>query len=299
MYDDADDKDLIIVDEAMHGGIARWLPTLVVLTAVAGFVSLAWYAYHAGTQSVKDEDLLVVEADTSPIKEKPLDPGGMQFPDQDKTVFDTFSAKQAQPPKVERVLPTPEEPAVGFIKEDVRTVPPEAAKALAPAKPEQVIAPDAKVSEEGVAIKMPRSEEAPKPTASETPKPSDTKPAPKLVKDVPAASSEAQTYIAKTEIAKTETPAPKTAAPAAGGTVKAQLGAYRSQEEAQAAWAKLLKKYPELLSGRERVIVKADLGERGVYYRLRVAGFTNALDAKGFCDKLSTAGQACMLASDK
>ncbi len=71
-------------------------------------MALAWYAYHAGTQSTKDEDLLVVEADKTPMKEKPLDPGGMKFPNQDKTIFETFS--NAQPPKVERVLPAPEEP---------------------------------------------------------------------------------------------------------------------------------------------------------------------------------------------
>ena len=61
---------------------------------VAGFVALAWYAYHAGTQSVKDEDLIVVEADKTPMKEKPVDPGGMQFPNQDKTIFDTFAGQR-------------------------------------------------------------------------------------------------------------------------------------------------------------------------------------------------------------
>src|SRR4051812_38416219 len=109
MNKEADGTDLIIV--ASNSGLTRWAPLVIVLAVVAGFVTLSWYAYHAGIQSVKEEDLMVVEADKTPIKEKPADPGGMQIPNQDKTVFETFSANNAkQPPKVERVLPVPEEP---------------------------------------------------------------------------------------------------------------------------------------------------------------------------------------------
>lgn len=296
MYEEPEDRDLIMVDEALTSGVARWLPTLVVMTAVAGFVSLAWYAYHAGTQSVKDEDLIVVEADKSPMKEKPLDPGGMQFPDQDKTVFDTFSGKQGQPPKVERVLPTPEEPmaqadasgTVGFIKEEARTAPADTSK------PEQVIAPDEKKPDAAPAVKTPKAEEAPKkPIVSETPKAAPAKTP--IIAEVPAVNSGTKGYVAKKE---TAAPA-KTGSPAAGGAVKAQLGAYRSENEALAAWGKMIKKYPDLLSGRQRLIVKADLGERGTYWRLRVPGFANAIEGKSFCDKLSAKGQACMLTGDK
>ena len=109
MKNEADLSDLVIVSN--DSGLTRWAPLVVVLGVVAGFVTLSWYAYHAGIQSVKEEDLVVVEADKTPMKEKPSDPGGMQFPNQDKTVFETFSGNNAkQPPKVERVLPVPEEP---------------------------------------------------------------------------------------------------------------------------------------------------------------------------------------------
>jgi hypothetical protein len=109
MRNESDKKNLIIVDEDKRG-LSRWAPTVVVFCVVGGFFLLSWYAYHAGIQSVRDEDLVVVEADKTPLKEKPADPGGMQFPNQDKTIFDTFSGNAQQPAKVERVLPTPEEP---------------------------------------------------------------------------------------------------------------------------------------------------------------------------------------------
>ncbi|MEZ5690700.1 MAG: SPOR domain-containing protein [Rickettsiales bacterium] len=89
--------------------ISKWIPPLVLISAIVGFVCLAWYAYDIGKQSATEEDLLVIEASDEPIKEVPLDPGGMKFPNQDKTVFDTFS-KDNTTAKVERIMPPPEEP---------------------------------------------------------------------------------------------------------------------------------------------------------------------------------------------
>lgn len=110
MRNEYDKKNLVLADEDAVHGFIRWIPTLVVLCVVGGFFSLSWYAYHAGIESVKDDDLLVIEADKTPMKEKPADPGGMQFPNQDKTIFDTFSANKRPAQNVERILPSPEAP---------------------------------------------------------------------------------------------------------------------------------------------------------------------------------------------
>ena len=105
------DVDDIIADTHQASSVGRWVPFAVVSFAFAGFIGLAWYAYHSGTQTIREEDLVVIEADRTPIKEKPEDPGGMKFPNQDKTVFETFAGSgNQQPPRVERVLPPPEEP---------------------------------------------------------------------------------------------------------------------------------------------------------------------------------------------
>lgn len=84
-------------------------PNMILLGAVSGFILLAWYAYNAGTPPPREDDLLVIEADKTPVKEIPKNPSGMEFPNQDKTIFETFSTNK-QPDKVERVLPPPEEP---------------------------------------------------------------------------------------------------------------------------------------------------------------------------------------------
>ncbi len=282
-----DDKDFMLPDEEyVPGNVGRWLPATVVLAVVCGFMTLAWYAYHAGTQAVKDDELLVVEADKTPVKEKPADPGGMQFPGQDKTVFDAFSGNTQAPAKVERVLPSPEEP---MPKEAENAAPP--VKEL-PAQAEQVIGEPkpvesiAKVEEAPHQIIEEKPVEAAKiDTASENGKlsPASGKASalPSLVEHKPAAPTPQAKKIA-----------------ADAGAYLVQLGAYRSDAEAHAAWKKIQKQHPAL-SGHEPSVVKADLGQRGVYYRLRAGGFADAGTAKGFCQKLSGAGQACMTVANK
>ena len=49
------------------------------------------------------------------------------------------------------------------------------------------------------------------------------------------------------------------------------------------------------LSDKEPLIVKADLGSKGVYYRLRTGGFASSAEAKEFCSALTAKGQACII----
>lgn len=95
----------------------------------------------------------------------------------------------------------------------------------------------------------------------------------------------------------TSKPAPKEEAKPAqtGGNVKVQLGAYRSEKEAQTAFDGMKKKLPAL-SGKTPIVVRADLGDKGIYYRLRLGGFASDAEAKGFCKDLTAKGQACIIA---
>jgi len=81
------------------------LLTAVILLAFAGII---WYAYPRGAEKYVDMDVPVVKADTSPVKAEPVDPGGMEVPHQDSTVFDPLEKKASG--EVEKLLPTPEEP---------------------------------------------------------------------------------------------------------------------------------------------------------------------------------------------
>lgn len=305
-----DTEEDAIMEDATRKAV-RWVPTAVVLVALGGFFTLAWYAYHSGQQSLKEEDLLVVEADKTPIKEKPLDPGGMKFPNQDKTIFNTFSANGGQtPPKVERVLPAPEEPMpkeadlsetktwVNEKLQDKQDKAPDA-PASAPVVAAPVVSAP-KPEEKPVAEKVPEkivekpvekvSEKAAVPAIPAPVTPVElAMPAPKPEEAKPSANKEA----VEAALAP-QKPVEKPKAKDNAKSAKVQLGAYRSEKEAREAWKKIQKKYPEL-ADKTVYIVKADLGGKGVYYRLRAGGLASAADAKSLCNRLSAKGQACLV----
>lgn len=104
--------------------------------------------------------------------------------------------------------------------------------------------------------------------------------------EVPAKKEPVKAAQKKTAEKKAEKPATK------GGAYQVQLGAFKSDAEARAAWKKISSKFSSVLTGGP-VVVKADL-PTGTFYRLRTAGFASADAAKAACTKLSAAGQACM-----
>jgi cell division septation protein DedD len=85
------------------------------------------------------------------------------------------------------------------------------------------------------------------------------------------------------------------AAPAveAGGFV-VQLSAQRSEAEAQAAFRSLQSKYAAL-SGRDPLIRRKDLGEKGIFFAAQVGPFGVKSDADQLCEALKTAGGACFV----
>jgi tetratricopeptide (TPR) repeat protein len=75
----------------------------------------------------------------------------------------------------------------------------------------------------------------------------------------------------------------------------AQLGAWRSEQEARDGWAVAQGSASGLLDGLTPVIVRAEVAGRGVFYRLRVAP---ALPVAQFCAGLARKSLACIPARD-
>jgi len=130
---------------------------------------------------------------------------------------------------------------------------------------------------------------APQPAASVA-----AKPAPAMVKPVPAKPAPSAVAIAAKPVAL---PAPESAAPAAtpaasGGSLL-QIGAYKSEADANAAWTAYKAKHAALLAGLSSDVKQVDLGAKGTWYRLRiVAGDKNS--AAALCDKLKAEAAACI-----
>jgi cell division protein FtsN len=101
--------------------------------------------------------------------------------------------------------------------------------------------------------------------------------------------------VANTAVASAS-PAPVATAPdASSGSYVLQIGSYKSQDEANASWKTFQAKHP-ILGGYESDVKKADLGDKGVWYRLRAGSFATKDAATAFCDKLKADGGDCLLA---
>jgi cell division septation protein DedD len=91
------------------------------------------------------------------------------------------------------------------------------------------------------------------------------------------------------------TPTQTAPAPSAGGGYVVQISSQKSEADAQASFRALQGKFPAVLGSRSPLIKRADLGEKGVYYRAMVGPFGSPDEASQFCGNLKTAGGQCVV----
>jgi len=87
-------------------------------------------------------------------------------------------------------------------------------------------------------------------------------------------------------------PVPPTAPAAASGYL-VQLSAQTSAEAAESTFADLQQRYGPILGSLEPNIERADLGDRGIYYRVRVGPWGERAEAVQVCEALQAAGGDC------
>lgn len=95
-----------------------------------------------------------------------------------------------------------------------------------------------------------------------------------------------------TQTAAAPSPA-EPAQPALRGYV-VQVSARRSKADAEASFRSLQSKFPRQLGSRTATIERADLGAKGIYYRVMVGPFMSAGAADQFCSSLKAAGGQCV-----
>ncbi len=81
------------------------------------------------------------------------------------------------------------------------------------------------------------------------------------------------------------------------GRYVVQLGAFRSEEQALDSWGKLRNRLPVVMDVTTADVQRADLGAKGIYYRLRAAAFGDRTTASAFCNALKAKGQDCIVVS--
>jgi hypothetical protein len=77
------------------------------------------------------------------------------------------------------------------------------------------------------------------------------------------------------------------------GSARIQLASVRSEDAARQEWDRLRRANPDLLGSTSATPVRADVAEKGVFYRLRTAPIA---DAERVCSELKRRNIGCIIA---
>ena len=260
----------------------RLLPKGVLTgAALFAFTAIIWYAYPRGQEKFSGLDIPTISADKSVYKFKPENPGGMEVPHQDSTVFDPIDNRSADSARVERLGAPPEEP-----------VDKDAAISTAPI--------DKKMEKLNLESQLttPVSEDTEKVIA-----PVVEEEAPAMPAEKPAAAKETKAVekpkAVKAEAKPAAKPAAKSAekpaavAAAAGGNF-IQLGSYKDIAAAKADWAVLQRKFPQTLGKMKMRTQRVEIAGKGTFNRLQ-AGAPSPARAAEVCKLLKGSGTSCIV----
>lgn len=90
-----------------------------------------------------------------------------------------------------------------------------------------------------------------------------------------------------------QAPVRQSASAGAGSGYAVQLGSFRSETEAEAAWQAAMRRLGTALQDRDHLVQRADIPGKGVYYRLRVGPMSARTAASALCSTLKSQGQDC------
>lgn len=263
-----------------------------VLLVVGGAAMAAtyFYAFQQGLEEGQRSLPPVVLAEKTPIKVPAENvPGGVAVKPDDLNIYGVMRGEAS--PETPRAVPaSPADNATGTIESLIAETEDPFEKALNVPK---AVAEDAalpagntiRVLEESDNVKVspPRPELNRAPRAAVTTLPPAVKPDPTpATKPAPIAKA-------------TPTPVPVTATAGKREDFMVQLAASRSRALARGVYSKLQSNYNDLLGRRDPLILRVDLGDKGIFYRVNVPGFESRNAATQFCANLKSRGQDCLI----
>src|SRR5690348_8991329 len=81
----------------------------------------------------------------------------------------------------------------------------------------------------------------------------------------------------------------------AAGGFNVQLLAQKTKEEAETSFRALQAKYPKILGGRDPIIRRKDLGDKGVFFGAQIGPFASRTEANELCSNLKAQGGSCLV----
>jgi hypothetical protein len=93
-----------------------------------------------------------------------------------------------------------------------------------------------------------------------------------------------------------QAPGPSKPAAAKGAGTRLQLGSLRSEEAARQEWERIKHKNADLLGSLSASAVRADLGDKGIYYRIQTGPVAEPASAERICGELKQRNIGCIIA---
>lgn len=251
------------------------------IAVVAGGLGGAGYWFYNQGQPIQDDGKLpILLPDPSPIKIRPEDPGGMEVPHRNTTVYDQLSDVDPDANVVLQELP------------DM----PRAPEATATKKPASDAETPPKPTEESEVVN-----EA-DPITETANAPEDESDAVKAPEIATPALTDAQKALAAAEQREAETKSPKQPSEAGSSTVvvskgdfRIQLASVREENGASAEWKRLSSKNKDLLGDLQMFVQRTDIEGKGVYYRLQAGPLSDATAAEKLCADLKQRNVGCLI----
>jgi hypothetical protein len=83
---------------------------------------------------------------------------------------------------------------------------------------------------------------------------------------------------------------------AKGEGARLQLGSVRTEDAARQEWERIKRKNPDILGSLSATPIRADLGDKGVYYRIQTAPMADPTAAERLCNQLKQRNIGCIIA---
>lgn len=265
-YDEFDEED------EGERGLSGLVVLLMGIVMLGAFASVVWIAYQQGikTGDSRRDNGTIVAADPEPLKIENKAAQGATG-GQDSPVYDKITGNQSD--SVETIAPGPEEPVTRDADDTIAAI-----------AGNQQQGQGQEIVDDAVADRIASLAAAEKIAAQ-----NNTPTQPKTAQNTP-------TLPLQTPPPPARTPTQSASAGSAlSGSHLVQVGAFKSQVEADGVWTRMQGKLGDYLNGKSRDVEQADLGAKGVFFRLRIGPFSSSDDAKTYCEGLKTRNQDCIV----
>jgi hypothetical protein len=272
------------------------LMTVVAVLALAVVGTAGAYGYRSYTGGVRSGEPPVIKAEPGANKIVPP----TQTSDASGKIVDRIGGSAGGSGQ-ERVLSREEQPIdingrnaprVVFPPTNVNPNPPALATTTQQALPQQAVASNGALGDEPRRVRtVPVRPDQPDVVPQQS---NQQRPPTQARAQAPAAGNGPISLAPGAAPARTQTAAVTAPSRGSGGYM-VQISSQRSEADAQASYQAMQSKFPSVLGSHQASIRRADLGEKGIYYRALVGPFAAAEDAGQLCSNLKSAGGQCVV----